>query len=142
MLEELEVLENYYKDFSVYKTVFICGTENYDQIYNDLVNLDHNILKIKLGTDGAEQVNGEITYIPDLENFATSHQRILLTDIEYWKENKDVLQKYVMPYQNLLVLYDISDYQKIQIQNWLKIFYLNNPTINVTEPMILDLDDY
>lgn len=131
MIEDLNKFEEYLQNVSIFKTIFICSVEKQDEIYEYLMKSDYTVVSIK------DELN-DINHIMDFEN---SNYRIILFNILYWDLNKSTIQKYILPYQNLLVLLDISEFQNNLIKSWISLSNKNGFINSSLNPTILDLDD-
>ena len=131
MIEDLNKFEEYLQNVSIFKTIFICSVEKQDEIYEYLMKSDYTAVSIK------DELN-DINHIMDFEN---SNYRIILFNILYWDLNKSTIQKYILPYQNLLVLLDISEFQNNLIKSWISLSNKNGFINSSLNPAILDLDD-
>uniref|UniRef100_A0A6C0KWL9 Uncharacterized protein n=1 Tax=viral metagenome TaxID=1070528 RepID=A0A6C0KWL9_9ZZZZ len=131
MIEDLNKFEEYLQNVSIFKTIFICSVEKQDEIYEYLMKSDYTVVSIK------DELN-DINHIMDFEN---SNYRIILFNILYWDLNKSTIQKYILPYQNLLVLLDISEFQNNLIKSWISLSNKNGFINSSLNPAILDLDD-
>lgn len=127
MIEELQKLDEFYKDNSVYKSLFICSGEIQEELYKNLLDFDHSVINCKT-TD-------------DMIHFHHSNHRLILIPIEIWKEKKYLINRYILPYQNLIILYDLSEYQHILIKHWIRIVNKKKYIID-PEAKIINLDDY
>lgn len=125
MIEELQKLEEFYKDNSIYKSLFLCSSEIQDILYQNLLDYDHTVINAK--------------NIEDILDFEDRPHRVILVNIEFWKEYKEMVNKCILPYQNLIILYDLSEYQHILVKRWIRV---SSKYITIPESKVLNLDDY
>lgn len=127
MIEELYMLEEFYTKHSIYKSLFLCSSEVQEELHKKLLEYDHSVINVK--------------DIVDIVDFEESPKRVILVNIDLWKNNKHTINKYILPFQNLIVLYDLTEYQHILIKHWIRIV---NKYEYITDPdaKILNLDDY
>jgi len=130
MIEELNILEEYFKNVSVYKSLFICSVDKQDDIYKQLMLNDNTVLNIRDNSD-----------IDNIREFGNLHARIILINVLFWNINKDLIREFILPHQNLLILLDISEYQNYLIKYWITISDKNGYITRSLNPAILDLDE-
>lgn len=127
MIEELYMLDEFYKENSIYKSLFLCSSEIQEELHQKLLEFDHTVINVE--------------NLEDIVDFEENTKRLILINIDFWKNNKTHINKYILPYQNLIILYDLSEYQHILIKHWIRIVnkygYITDP-----EAKILNLDDY
>jgi hypothetical protein len=130
MIEKLNILEEYFKNVSVYKSLFICSIDIQDDIYKNLILNDNTVLNIRNNSD-----------IDNIREFSNLHVRIILINVLLWNIHKDLIQNFVLPHQNLLILLDISEYQNYIIKYWIRASDKNGYITRSLNPTILDLDE-
>lgn len=104
----LDKLEKLFQEVNIYKSLFICNDERINEVVNQLQKNNHAVYKYTNGFN--------TTYIKE---FNTSNYRILVINYETWIKYSFLIQEYVLPYQNLIILNEINDYEISKLKKWI-----------------------
>ena len=115
-------LNNYYSDNDIYKSFIVCTT---DEDVNNLAKIMEKELYTvyTLTSNDVNSVNNVNTInsisFSKLRNFNNTDYRVLIITYDIWNLINNDLEKYILPEQNLIVLY-LNTNQKDNIYNWIK----------------------
>ena len=117
----MTTLNNYYSENDIYKSFIICDT---DESVNNLTKIMENELYTvyKITSNDLNTINTNIintTSLVKLQNFNNQDYRVLIISYDIWQIINSDLEKYILPEQNLIVLY-LNTIQKDNIYNWIK----------------------
>lgn len=112
----VNTFEKYYEENSVYKTLFICSCD--EEVYDILNKLEDNYHSISvLFYD--DIYNERDNFYNKLLDFKTTNHRIFLISYQTWALLNSEIKVFLLPYQNLITLGDISDDGIKYINDWL-----------------------
>jgi hypothetical protein len=116
IIEMLRIFDTYYEENSVFKTLFICETEEetYD-ILEELENNNHNV-DVLFYEDIYDERD---SFYNKLTQFKSNPYRIFLISYRTWFTIRSELKVYLLPYQNLITLGSIGETGMSCIKNWL-----------------------
>jgi len=117
----INTLNNYYSENDIYKSLIICETDEY---VNNLSRIMEKELYtvFKITSSDINNVNTNLintSSLIKLRNFSNIEYRVLIISYEIWKLINNYLEKYILPEQNLIVLY-LNTNQKDNIYDWIK----------------------
>ena len=103
----MTTLNNYYSENNIYKSFIICDT---DESVNNLTKIMENELYTvyKITSNDLNTINTNIintSSLVKLQNFNNQDYRVLIISYDIWQLINTDLEKYILPEQNLIVLY-------------------------------------
>lgn len=119
-------LEKYFEEKNVVKTLFISGANDIEFIYNELIDSSHSVI--------------HINNLQEILDFNNSNYRIALIHITLWSQYKQNIAQSILPFQNLIVLDDINEYELVTLQNWIQNASKDGLINQELLPEILNLD--
>lgn len=136
----IDELEKLYEEKSIYKTLFICGTdETAAIIIKELLEKNHNAIYIG-GNGTSPGIAAENVEI--IRKFHDSNYRIIVITIPAWSRHKNTIELYILPHQNLIALYDINEYELYAFNKWIDVANKNGNISHNLNPVVLNLDYY
>ena len=112
----IEKFENFYEENNVYKTLFICESD--EEVYDILAHLeDNNHSVCPLFYD--DLYDDRENFYVKLHNFKGDTHRIFLLSYRTWFTLKSELKVFLLPHQNLITLGTIGENGSRVIQDWL-----------------------
>ena len=131
----IEQFENYYEENSIYKTIFICDSDDMVlTVVNLLENNNHSVCDLYYEDLYADD---SISFQNKLSDFKTNEYRIFLLSYQTWYILQSEIKVFLLPHQNLITLGYIGEVGRHVIKNW-----VNNATMCgfiETSPTILEL---
>jgi hypothetical protein len=119
-------LEKYFEEKNVVKTLFISGANDIEFIYNQLIDSNHAVININ--------------NLQEILDFNNSNYRIALIHITLLSQYKQNIAQSILPFQNLIVLDDINEYELVMLQNWIQNASKDGLINQELLPEILNLD--
>lgn len=112
-----DLIDAYYEEHSVYKSFIICDDEQVaTELVSSLNNSDYSVSCI-LDDDLMDE---RPMYLDRLRSFATSMDRVFVTTYYVWHQISPFCQAYVLPYQNLIILYNMDHNMSRIVTSWLQ----------------------
>ena len=131
----IEQFENYYEQNSIYKTIFICDSDDMVlTVVNLLENNNHSVCDLYYEDLYADD---SVSFQNKLSDFKTNEYRIFLLSYQTWYILQSEIKVFLLPHQNLITLGYIGEVGRHVIKNW-----VNNATMCgfiETTPTILEL---
>jgi superfamily II DNA/RNA helicase len=111
-----DAIERYYEEYSIYKSLIICEDEDSAmELIRALREKDHSVCAI-LDDDITDE---RPKYLSTLREFEKSMYRVMIMTYYAWVNTSSYAQAYVLPFQNLIVFYDLDHNLSRTIANWL-----------------------
>lgn len=116
-MADTELIDAYYEEHSVYKSLVICDDEaTAIELATALRAKDYTLSCI---------MDDDITddrpkYMRVLEDFGPSTDRMLVMTYFVWCQTSPFCKAYVLPHQNLVVFYNLDHNMSHAIANWLQ----------------------
>lgn len=111
-----DAIERYYEEYSIYKSLIICEDEDSAmELVRALREKDHTVCTI-LDDDILDE---RPKYLTTLREFEKSMCRVMVMTYYVWVQTYSNVQAYVLPYQNLIVFYNLDHNMSRAIANWL-----------------------
>jgi len=112
----INIFDMYYEENSVYKTLFICETE--DETYDVLEKLENNDHSVDV-LFYKDIYDDRDSFYTKIKDFETNTFRIFLISYRTWYTLRSELKVYLLPHQNLITLGSLGEIGNQSIKDWI-----------------------